>query len=121
MTDTNHRIRADMYAASQSMRQYQRQAVASSSPQQLVVKLYDLAISACHTGDRSRLRSVLVELIGGLNFEEGGEIARRLHGLYEFCLSESGAGDLNVVCDLLTDLRDVWKQVAKPGQPLTPA
>lgn len=103
------------------MRQYQRQAVSSSSPQQLVVKLYDMAISACHTGDRSRLRAVLVELIGGLNFEEGGEIANRLHALYEYCLGESGSGDLTVVCDLLVSLRDVWKQVAKPGTPLTPA
>jgi flagellar protein FliS len=95
------------------MRQYQQQSVTSSSPQQLVVKLYDIGIAACHAGDRKRVRSVLVELIGSLNFQDGGDIATRLHGLYEFCLNESGEGDLDVVCDLLVNLRDAWKEVAK--------
>ncbi len=103
-----------MYAASNPMRLYQQQSVTSSSPQQLVVKLYDVGISACHAGDRSRLRSTLVELMSSLNFEDGGEIATRLHSLYEYCLNESATGDLDVVCDLLTNLRDVWKDVAKP-------
>ena len=103
-----------MYAASNRMLQYQQQAVTSSSPQQLVVKLYDIGIAACHAGDRKRLRGALVELIGSLNFEEGGDIAMRLHALYEYCLNESGAGDLNVVCDLLTNLRDAWREIAKP-------
>lgn len=94
------------------MQQYQRQAISSSSPEQLVVKLYDMGISACHRGDRAKLRKVLVELVSGLSFEKGGEIAERLYALYEFCLVESGAGDLNVICDLLTGLRDAWKQVA---------
>ena len=95
------------------MRQYQRQAVASSSPEQLIVKLYDIGISACHTGDRGRLRSALVELVGSLDFERGGDIASDLHALYEYCLTESIEGDLSMVCNLLTDLRDVWKEVAR--------
>lgn len=106
-----------MHAASNRMRQYQQQAVTSSSPQQLVVKLYDIGIAACHSGDRKRLRGVLVELIGSLNFETGGDISMRLHALYEYCLNESAAGDLSVVCDLLTNLRDAWREVAKPRQP----
>ncbi len=103
-----------MYAASNPMLVYQQQSVTSSSPHQLVVKLYDIGISACHAGDRQRLRAALVELMSSLNFEDGGEIAGRLHALYEFCLNESATGDLEVVCDLLTNLRNVWKEVAKP-------
>ena len=106
-----------MYAGSHPMRTYQKQSVTSSSPQQLIVKLYDVGISACHAGDRQRLRRALVELIGSLNFEDGGDIASRLHALYEYCLNESVSGDLDVVCDLLTNLRDVWREVAKTRPP----
>ena len=102
-----------MYAPSHPMRKYQQQSVTSSSPQQLVVKLYDIGISACLAGDRQRVRGALVELIGGLNFENGGDIAARLHSLYEFCLNESAEGNLDVVCDLLMNLRDAWKEVAR--------
>lgn len=92
------------------MRQYQQQAVAASTPEQLIAKLYDVGVSACHREDRSKLRAVLVELIGSLNFEAGGELAHRLHTLYDFCLSESIDGDLDVVCRLLSELRDAWRE-----------
>lgn len=97
-----------MYSALR-MRQYQQQALASASPALLIAKLYDLGISACHRSDRSKLRAVLVELTSSLNFEDGGEIARRLHALYEYCLMESATGDLGIICELLTDLRDAWR------------
>ncbi len=98
-----------MYTALR-MRQYQQQAVASASPEQLIAKLYDMGVSSCHRNDRSKLRAVLVELIGSLNFEAGGELAQRLHALYEFCLTESISGDLDVICQLLSELRDAWKE-----------
>ena len=91
------------------MRQYQQQAVTSSSPDQLVVKLYDLGIAACHRQDRNKLRLVLRELIAALNFDQGGEIAQGLYDLYEYCLRESVNGDLEIVTELLGELRDVWK------------
>lgn len=96
----------------QLMRRYQQQAVASASPEQLVVKLYDIAIAACLQDDRTRLRRVLVELTAGLDMERGGEIAGRLYSIYDYCLRESISGDINVVRDLLDSLRDAWRQVA---------
>lgn len=90
--------------------QYQRQAILTASPEQLVLKLYDLGIQACHLEDRSKLRKVLVELITGLNFEKGGEIATRLLALYNFCLTESATGSLKDVNEILTGLRDVWRE-----------
>ena len=96
------------------MRQYQRQAVASASPEQLIATLYDMAVASCRREDRTRLRAVLVELIASLNFDKGGEMARRLHALYEFCLVESGAGDLAVIAELLDGLRSAWKQGVLP-------
>lgn len=98
-----------MYAAN-PMRQYQEQAIASSSPAQLILKLYDLGIQCCLQDDRPKLRAVLAELVGSLNFEEGGDIANRLYSLYEYCLNESIDGDLSAVKDVLSGLRDAWKQ-----------
>ncbi len=92
------------------MRQYQQQAVRSASPEQLVAKLFDLGVAACHRDDRAKLRAVLVELIGGLDFARGGEMATRLHALYDFCLRQSINGDLSSVGELLGGLRDAWKQ-----------
>ena len=92
------------------MRQYQRQAVASASPDQLIAKLYDLGVAACRQGDRPKLRAVLIELIAGLNFDKGGELAQRLHALYEYCLLETSSGDLDVIAALLDGLRTAWKQ-----------
>ena len=92
------------------MRQYQQQAVVSASPDQLIAKLYDLAVAACRREDRAKLRAVLVELTASLNFEKGGEVAQRLHAIYEYCLVESGTGDLTVIAALLDGLRTAWKK-----------
>jgi flagellar protein FliS len=94
------------------MREYQRQDIYSSTPLQLVVKLYDMAISACYRGDRKNLRDVLTELMAGLNLDEGGDIAGRLFRLYEYCMDSSVSGDLVAIRNVLTELREAWKQVA---------
>lgn len=95
--------------ASIRMKQYQEQAVLSASPEQLVAKLYDLGIAACHREDRAKLRLVLVELVSGLNFEQGGDLATRLYEVYEYCLMECSAGSLEVISEILTGLRDAWR------------
>lgn len=98
-----------MYAANR-MRQYQQQAIVSSSPEQLILKLYDLGIQCCLQGNRSKLRAVLAELVGSLNFEDGGELAERLYSLYDYCITESVSGDLEIVRDVISGLREAWKQ-----------
>ncbi|MEM1096408.1 MAG: flagellar export chaperone FliS [Bacteroidota bacterium] len=101
-----------MYNRAAKRLQYQRQAIATASPQQLIVKVYDIAVSACHRGDLPKLRACLVELISSLNFEAGGEVAERLYALYEFCLNQAVEGETEVVCELLEPLRDAWREVA---------
>ena len=98
------------------MRQYQQQALATASPDRLVAKLYDLGISACHRDDRTKVRAVLVELMSALDHEHGGELAGRLHAIYEFCLNESALGDLATVGELLDGLRQAWQEgvLARP-------
>ena len=92
------------------MRQYQQQAVRTASPEQLILKLYDFGIGCCHRGDRVKLRKVFVELISSLDFERGGEIAQGLYALYEYCMNETISGDLDVICEILTGLRDAWRE-----------
>ncbi|NNE70305.1 MAG: flagellar protein FliS [Rhodothermales bacterium] len=91
---------------------YQTQAVLSASPEQLVVKLYDLGIGACHRDDRYKLRAVLKELISSLDLDKGGELAGRLYALYVFCMEQSTDGDLQAVADLLEGLREAFREVA---------
>ncbi|MFT5141856.1 MAG: flagellar protein FliS [Rhodothermales bacterium] len=88
---------------------YQAQAVMSASPEQLIVKLYDLGISACHREDRFKVRAVLRELISSLDMDKGGELAGRLYALYAFCMDHSSSEELEVIADLLSGLREVWK------------
>ena len=88
---------------------YQTQAIMSASPEQLIVKLYDLGISACHRDDRYKVRAVLRELISSLDMDKGGEIAGRLYSLYAFCMDHSTSGDLETVAEILGGLREAWK------------
>lgn len=90
-------------------KRYQEQAIQTASPEQLILKLYNLGISSCENGDRSKLRAVLVELISSLNFDEGGDLANRLYAIYEFCLNESTMGELKPIQEMLEGLRDAWR------------
>lgn len=90
-------------------KRYQEQAIQTASPEQLILKLYNLGIASCENGDRSKLRAVLVELISSLNFDEGGDLANRLYAIYEYCLNESAMGDLAPIQDMLEGLRDAWR------------
>lgn len=101
-----------MYAPSPAnrMRQYQQQAIATATPAQLTAKVYDIAVAACHAGDRKKVRRALVELTASLDFERGGEVAQRLDAIYEYCLHESAIGDLSVVGEILAGIRDAWNE-----------
>jgi len=96
-----------MYDARQ---QYQQRSVQTSSPEKLIKKLYDEGISACYQDDREHLRNVLVELRSSLDLQNGGEVAERLQAIYDFCLEESATGDLDIVRELLDELRDGWQE-----------
>lgn len=96
------------------MRQYQHQAVMTCSPEQLILKLYDAGIVSCAKDDRKKLRAILVALIGSLNFEEGGDIATRLHAIYESCIVQSSEPDLSPVSGILVELRDTWREAVIP-------
>ncbi len=122
--------------------QYRQTQVMTSSRVQIVVLLYDAAIQSIELAragieannpkDKGRFLGRAISIIGELNsvldFEQGGEIARSLHRLYEYMLSELVmANARNDVRRLegplrsLTTLREGWREIAaqqqQPQQP----
>ncbi|ODT01330.1 MAG: flagellar export chaperone FliS [Gemmatimonadetes bacterium SCN 70-22] len=108
--------------------------VLSATPQQLVVIVYDhllaclkrarLAIERgeveTRTAQLGRAKDAIAELVATLDRERGGEIARRLSGLYAFFLNEltdvgmhPDANRLSRVLDLVAELRDAWALAAE--------
>ncbi|BCR06598.1 flagellar protein FliS [Desulfuromonas versatilis] len=111
------------------MNQYQANDVATSSPERLLIMMYDGAIRnvaraelAIEKGERapkleaiSKAIAIITELSNTLDFEVGGEIAENLDGLYGFMTRELTSANLKndpeplkVVTRLLKDLRATW-------------
>lgn len=112
---------------------YRQGAVLAATPAELVVMLYDGArrflrqanvamregqVERAHNTLR-RAELIIVHLDGILDFEQG-EVAERLHAIYQFCLAHlnrarhnQDAGKLEEVSDMLGELREAWAQVAE--------
>ncbi len=111
--------------------QYQDTQVATASREQILIMLYDGAIRfvrqagfAIEDGDWGKKReginkaiAIVSEFRNTLDHQIGGEIAANLDALYEYMLRElvkaNAQNDLKalrVVEDLLSGLRDTWKQ-----------
>jgi flagellar protein FliS len=125
---------------------YRTQEIMTSTPCQLVVKLYDKAINslmqaedavkrrdvkARHAANRKAL-DIISHLTNTLDMERGGEIARNLQRLYDFMCVRLVEVDLNNdaqaardVIGLLQPLRASWQQldgqIARPHSPDRPA
>ncbi len=91
-------------------RQYQRDAVVGASPEKCVAKIYDIAIAACHRGDRAKVRAAVLQLVHALDFERGGDVAQRLHEIYLYALTESATGSLAPIAEVLDGLRAAWNE-----------
>jgi flagellar protein FliS len=121
----------------QYAQQYQQTQILTSSRVQLVVLLYDAAIQSIELTRRAietnnfpdkarfigRAISIVGELDSVLDYEQGGEIAKSLHRLYDYTLSElieantkhmSTRLDGPVRC--LMTLREAWREVAAQQQ-----
>jgi flagellar protein FliS len=113
--------------------QYQQTQVMTSSRVQIVVLLYDAAVQSIELAragiesnnpqDKGRFIGRAISIIGELNsvldFEQGGEIARSLHRLYEYMLSElvmanarNDVRRLDGPLRSLTTLREGWREIA---------
>lgn len=115
---------------------YRQTHVQSRTPLELVVMLYDGALTflarardAVDRGDISarceasnRALAIIGELKSTLNLERGGEVARQLDEIYGYvngCIlraaSENTVAPLDDARRVLTTLRDAWATVATPA------
>ncbi len=113
---------------------YQTQAIMTASPAQLVVMLYDRAITclneaikAIEAGDierrwqaNSKAIDIISHLAMTLDMEKGGQIAQNLEQLYRFMVAQLVNVDVRNdpkpardVIQLLEPLRDSWKEIAR--------
>lgn len=109
--------------------QYQQNQIATASPEQILLMLYDgairfirRAITAHEEGDNvkklegiSKCMAIVAEFSNSLNHDIGGDIAADLDALYQFMIrelniarNESTGKHLKTVETLLLDLRDTW-------------
>jgi flagellar protein FliS len=119
------------YAATSSA--YREMEVLSSSPAQLVVTVYDFLLvqlrrtrfaidtrnhELCCTSI-ARSQDAITELVGGLDMERGGQIAKNLQSLYLYFITEliaigrkSDVTRLACMAAQVSDLRDAFAQIS---------
>lgn len=120
-----------MYTATHNP--YREHSVATAGPAQLVLMLYDRALTAVArvqavaeprraesiavvNHELQRAQDILAELRATLDYERGGHLSRALDALYGFCIdrlievnvSKDRTG-LEPVLTILRDLRDAWE------------
>ena len=116
---------------------YVTDSIGTAGPAQLVLALYDGALGAIerartilvlgahagHSGIEAvhaqlvKAQRIVTELRVTLDHEHGGDIARNLDALYEFCLRTlvdanltKDSSRLTPASDVLRSLRDTWAQ-----------
>lgn len=118
--------------------QYQQAATTTAGPAQLVLMLYDGALT--HLG-RARtaleaeprdlmgahesimkVQAIISELDVSLDHEAGGQIASSLASLYLYCREQLVEANLNkdpeplaIVADVIAPLRDAWEESCVQG------
>ena len=119
------------------VRQYQNTQVLTADRVGLIIMLYDgilrfnrLALKAIADNDISargesinRSLEIIGELANSLNMEEGGEIAKNLSRLYDFCASalteanlKSDSKAIESVNRVVLEIKSGWEAVANERQ-----
>ena len=113
---------------------YQQFAVRGATPTAITGMIYEVAINSLHRAIRAidegkiedrvkatnKFFAAVAELRSSLNFEEGGDIARRLGRVYEVARTEIFAAGIKAnrakfekYAALFSELREAWRQVEK--------
>ncbi len=80
------------------------------TPEEVILRLYEIGIEACWHRDSARVGQVLHELIAALNFEYH-EMATAYYNMYEYALRVLDQKKFDEIRDILTELHDAWEQV----------
>ena len=90
--------------------QYMVNEILEATPQQLLIKLYDIAIVNCQQQNMIKTNKAIQELSNALNFDDEGakEIAIGLLRLYQCCQDQMRKNNFEIVNKILVELRDSW-------------
>ena len=116
---------------------YRDTQILTASPMELIIMLYEEGIRTLRNAEAAfelegpeRLQEInnnllhaediITELAVALDIEKGGQIALNLQRLYDFMLSHLSRANMQKVLrpvvevrELLTELRDTWRQVGE--------
>lgn len=118
-----------------NVKNYLEMKIKTASPVQLIVMLYDKAISSLETaisilekGEKKydivnnniiKAQEILSELMLALDFNKGKEIATNLYRLYDFSIKQCIEGNikkdpkiLKNVVKILSQLKEAWETIA---------
>ena len=113
------------------LKQYQQTQVTTSSPERILLMLYDgainftrIAMEKATSGERgergkyvSKAQAIVAELMNTLDHETGGVVAMRLEQLYLYVINEyvnanvnNSVKSLENTLKILSILRDTWAE-----------
>jgi len=89
---------------------YLANEIINSSPEKLLIKVFDFAIVNCQKKDVIKTNEAIQQLINALRFDndEMGAISSGLLRLYQFCQDQMRKHNYNLVKEILTQLRETW-------------
>ncbi|MBZ0156298.1 MAG: flagellar export chaperone FliS [Alphaproteobacteria bacterium] len=119
----------------EAVTQYRENNIASASPEETVLMLYNGAIKFLRdalgeVGRNTENKIILIDkslkiieyLQSCLNMEKGGEIAHNLNDLYDYIMVQitranfkNDATMINEVIRLLLPIRDAWAEICRKG------
>ncbi len=115
---------------------YRQQSVQGATPLEMVVMLYDGAVTALQCAIAAieakdiekkcnhlcRLDGIIAQLEGSLDFERGGEVAQTLKLFYTHARGQSMKANVENSKEILASLveqfstvREAWEQIARPS------
>ena len=106
---------AASYSTEKRINKYLVNEIRDAKPEQLIMKVYDFAITNCQKKNLFKTNDSLQVLINALNFQDEAakDISIGLLRLYQFCQDQARKNNFDIVYKILTELRDTWNEALK--------
>ena len=84
--------------------------IMEATPQQLLIKIYDFAITSCQKHDLYKTNAALQQLISSLRFDtdEVRHVSIGFLKLYQYCQDQMRKKNYSTVIEILSELRKSW-------------
>lgn len=91
---------------------YLVQKILSASPEQLILYIYEAAITACARKNQPKAAEAIQQLINALNFKER-TVANTFYQMYQNILELIHNKKFDAAKRLLTEIRNTWAKAMK--------